>query len=107
MVAKLTVIFLIILLLMTGIILTLIPWYSLAGFGDWNDNALLALIVEKTNLPIIQRTVTSGWIRGAVTGLGILNLFIAFWEMAHFKQSVRMFEAEGNLSDKASGEQKK
>ncbi len=107
MVAKLTVIFLIVLLLMTGIILTLIPWYNLAGFGDWGENGLLALVVQQTDLPILQRTVTSGWIRGAVTGLGILNLFIAFWEMAHFKQSVRMFEAEGNLENRAGSEQKK
>lgn len=107
MIAKLTVIFLIVLLLMTGIILTLIPWYNLAGFGDWGENGLLALVVQQTDLPILQRTVTSGWIRGAVTGLGILNLFIAFWEMAHFKQSVRMFEAEGNLENRAGSEQKK
>lgn len=107
MVAKLTVIFLIILLLMTGIILTLIPWYSLGVFGDWGENALLALVVQKTDLPILQRTITSGWIRGAVTGLGILNLFIAFWEMAHFKQSVKMFEAEGNLENKAISEPKR
>jgi len=107
MVAKLTVIFLIVLLLMTGIILTLIPWYNLGVFGDWSDNALLALVVQKTNLPILQRTITSGWIRGAVTGLGILNLFIAFWEMAHFKQSVKMFEAEGNFENNSDNNYKR
>jgi hypothetical protein len=67
----------------------------------------LALVVQKTDLPILQRTITSGWIRGAVTGLGILNLFIAFWEMAHFKQSVKMFEAEGKFANKAISERKK
>jgi len=27
-----------------------------------------------------------------VTGLGVLNLLIAFWEMAHFNQSVKMLQ---------------
>ena len=30
---------------------------------------------------------------GAVTGLGVLNVLIAFWEIAHFNQSVRMLES--------------
>ncbi len=94
MVAKLTVIFFIILCLEAGIALTLLPWMSIGGLGDWGDNFLLAMVVEKTGLPVLQSTVSSGWFRGAVTGLGILNLFIAFWEMAHFKQSVRMIEGK-------------
>jgi len=94
MVAKLTVIFFIILCLEAGIALTLLPWMSLGGLGDWGDNGLLTFVVSKTGLPILQTTVASGWFRGAITGLGILNLFIAFWEMANFKQSVRMIEGK-------------
>jgi Na+/proline symporter len=92
MVAKLTVIFFIILCLLLGVYLILLPWMSFGLIGDWGDNYLLAVVSEKADLPILRKTVTSGWIRGAVTGLGILNLFLAFWEMAHFKQSVAMLE---------------
>ncbi len=92
MVAKLTVIFFIILCLLLGVYLILLPWISFGFIGDWGDNYLLAVVSEKADLPILRKTVTSGWIRGAVTGLGILNLFLAFWEMAHFKQSVAMLE---------------
>lgn len=99
MVAKLTVIFFIVLCLEAGISLTLLPWLSFGGLGDWGDNYLLAFVVEKTGLPVLQTAVASGWIRGAVTGLGVLNLFIAFWEIAHFKRSVDMIEGK-SFSDK-------
>lgn len=88
MVERVTVILFIALFLMAGFMLTLLPWMNIGLFGDWGDNYLLAFVTEKTGLPIIQKAVASGWVRGAITGLGILNLFLAFWEMAHFKQSV-------------------
>jgi hypothetical protein len=94
MVAKLTVIFFIILCLLLGTQLIVLPWISFGVIGDWGDNYLLAFVSDKTNLPVLRKTVASGWFRGAVTGLGILNLFIAFWEMAHFKQSVQMLEGK-------------
>ncbi len=93
MIAKLTVIFFIILCLMVGTFLMLSPWFSYGGLGDWGDNYFLTFIVQKTGLSFIQRMVTSGWFRGAITGLGILNLFLAFWEIAHFNKSVQMLEA--------------
>lgn len=95
MVAKLTVIIFIILCLQIGIALTLLPWVNFGILGDWGDNYLLAVVAQQTGLPILQKTIASGWVRGAVTGLGVLNLFIAFWEMAHFKQSVKMIEGKG------------
>lgn len=94
MVARLTVIFFIILCLEAGVTLTLLPWLNFGGMGDWGDNYLLAFLVEKTGIPGLQKAVASGWVRGAVTGLGILNLIIAFWEIAHFKQSVKMIEGK-------------
>jgi hypothetical protein len=96
MVAKLTVIFFIIACILMGIYLTILPWFSIYGISDWGDNYLLALVVEKTNMPILHKTVASGWVRGAVTGLGILNLFIAFWELAHFNRSVKMLEGKAD-----------
>lgn len=92
MVARLTVIFFIILCLEAGIALTLLPWISFGGMGDWGDNYLLAFVAEKAGMPILQKAIASDWVRGAVTGLGVLNLFIAFWELAHFNRSVRLLE---------------
>lgn len=92
MVEKLTVIFFIVLCLLLGFYLILAPWDTL--FGSWSDNYLLALVSDKAGFPSIQRTVSSNWFRGAVTGLGVLNIVIAFWEAAHFNQSVKMLQGQ-------------
>jgi len=92
MVERLTVIFFVILCLLLGSYLILSPWDIL--FGPWGDNYLLAFLSDKSGLPIIQRTIASTWFRGAVTGLGILNLIIGFWELANFNKSVAMLRGE-------------
>lgn len=92
MAAKLSVIFYIVLCLEVGIVLTLLPWYSPFGLSDWGDNFFLLYAAQKTGLQGLQHAVASGWIRGAVTGLGLLNLGIAFWEIVHFRQTVRALE---------------
>ena len=78
MVEKLTVIFFILLCLLLGVYLILAPWDML--FGNWSDNYLLAFVSERSGYPAIQRTVSSNWFRGGVTGLGVVNIIIAFWD---------------------------
>ena len=92
--AKLSVIFYIILCLEIGIVLTLLPWIpqGTLGLSDWGNNYFLLYAARKAG-PGLQTVIASGWVRGAVTGLGVLNLGIAFWEMFHFKQSVRALQA--------------
>ncbi len=92
MVEKLTVIFFIILCLLLGFYLILSPWDML--FGNWGENYLLVFISDRAGVPILQKTVGSNWFRGAVTGLGVLNIVIAGWEAAHFNQSVAMLRGE-------------
>ena len=92
MVEKLTVIFFIILCLLLGFYLILSPWDTL--FGSWSENYLLVYVSDRAGVPILQKTVSSNWFRGAVTGLGVLNIVIAFWEAAHFNQSVAMLGGE-------------
>lgn len=91
--AKLSVIFYIILCLEIGLVLTLLPWWSHPfGLSDWGDNFFLVYAANKIGSHGLQVAVSSGWVRGAVTGLGVLNLGIAFWEMAHFSQTVRALQ---------------
>ena len=92
MVEKLTVIFFIILCLLLGFYLILAPWDAL--FGPWGDNYLLAFLTDRSGAPVIQKVVASNWFRGGVTGLGVMNLLIAFWEVAHFNQSVKMLKGD-------------
>lgn len=98
MVERLTVIFFIILCFLLGMYLILSPWDAL--FGPWGENALLVYLTDKTGAPLIQKTVASTWFRGAVTGLGVLNILIAIWELTHFSQSVKMLEGENMVEKK-------
>ena len=88
--AKLSVIFYIILCLEIGIALTVAPWWpqGMWGFGDWGNNYFLLYAAQKTGIHGLQAVVASGWVRGAVSGIGLLNLGIATWEIFHFKQTV-------------------
>ena len=91
--ARLTVIFFIVLCLEAGLALMILPWAGWwLGLGDWGDNFLLVYAAQKTGFQGLQSAISSGWIRGAVTGLGLLNLLMAFWEMAHFRETVRALQ---------------
>jgi hypothetical protein len=87
--AKLSVIFYIILCLEIGIALTVAPWWpqGMWGFGDWGNNYFLLYAAQKTGIHGLQAVVASGWVRGAVSGIGLLNLGIAIWEIFHFRQT--------------------
>src|SRR5882672_2370157 len=92
--AKLSVIFYIILCLEIGIVLTLLPWIpqGTLGLSDWGNNYFLLYAARKTGMHALQIVVASGWIRGAVTGIGLLNIGIAFWEIFRFKHTVRALQ---------------
>lgn len=107
--AKLSVIFYIILCFEIGIVLALLPWIpqGTLGLSDWGNNYFLLYAARKTGMYALQIVVASGWVRGAVTGLGVLNLGMAFWEIFHFKQSVAALQQAGANSDKKYAESAK
>jgi hypothetical protein len=92
MASRLTVIFYILLCLEAGVFLTLLPWWQPWGMGDWGDNFFLVMAAQKAGLVGLQRAVASGWVRGAVSGIGLLNLAMALWEVFHFNETVRKLE---------------
>jgi hypothetical protein len=96
--ARLSVIFYIILCLEIGIFLTVLPWWpqGMWGLSDWGNNYFLLYAARKTGYQGLQAVVASGWVRGAVTGVGLLNLGIAFWEIFNFKQTVRALQNQLN-----------
>jgi hypothetical protein len=101
--AKLSVIFYIILCLEIGIVLTLLPWIpqGTLGLSDWGNNYFLLYAARKTGLYGLQAVVASGWMRGAVTGVGLLNIGIAFWEIFHFKQTVQTLQQSTEPASKS------
>ena len=100
--AKLSVIFYIVLCLEIGIVLTLLPWVpqGTLGLSDWGNNYFLLYAARKTGFYMLQTVVASGWVRGAVSGVGLLNVGIAFWEIFHFKQTVRALQESTELQTK-------
>jgi len=100
--SRLTVIFYIILCLEIGIVLTVLPWVPHGWFGlsDWGNNYFLLAASHKVGFGV-QRVVASGWIRGAVSGVGILNLGMGFWELLNFRRTVRALD-EGHRSVESS-----
>ncbi len=93
--SRLSVIFYIILCLEIGLVLTVLPWvpHGWLGLSDWSNNYFLLLAAHKAGYGV-QRFVASGWIRGAVSGIGILNLGMGIWEMINFRQTVRALDSE-------------
>jgi len=95
--SRLSVIFYIILCLEIGVVLTVLPWVPHGWFGlsDWGNNYFLLLAAHKTGYGL-QRFVASGWVRGAVSGLGVLNIAMGAWEIINFRRTVRALDGEAS-----------
>jgi hypothetical protein len=91
--SRLTVIFYIILCLEIGIVLTALPWvpHGFLGLSDWGNNYFLLIASRRVGFGV-QRFVASGWMRGAVSGIGLLNIGMALWELFNFRRTVRALD---------------
>jgi hypothetical protein len=58
-----------------GVLLVILPWRP-----EWTDNHLL------TALPGLRALVASGFVRGVCSGLGVLDIWIGFWEAIHYHE---------------------
>jgi hypothetical protein len=61
------IILFVILRLYVGALVFLLPWRSM-----WTTNAFI------NNWPTVANFIAQGWVRGLVSGLGLLNIWIAF-----------------------------
>jgi hypothetical protein len=58
-----------------GVMLVILPWRP-----EWTENHLLL------PYPTLRSIVGSGFVRGACTGLGVLNVWIGFWEALQYRE---------------------
>ncbi|MBX3278488.1 MAG: hypothetical protein KF868_10850 [Acidobacteria bacterium] len=86
--AKLTVIVYILICFEVGILLLILPWTSY-----WDENFFLYFLSGKLRAEWLAEWLTSGYVRGAVTGLGAVNIGAGIWELSRFRHSVRAFTA--------------
>jgi hypothetical protein len=87
--ARLTVLFFILICFEIGILLIYLPWHR-----SWGENHLLIMAADRLHWPSLIRLITSGYTRGAVTGLGFFNIMLGGWEIFNFKRTVRAFQRE-------------
>jgi hypothetical protein len=59
-----------------GVLLIILPWTA-----KWTDNPLLL------TYPGLRDIVSSGFVRGFASGLGILDLWLGFWEAIHYHET--------------------
>jgi hypothetical protein len=82
--AKITVIVYILICFEVGILLVFLPWTHY-----WEDNVFLYFITGKLNAPWIPTFLTSGYVKGAISGLGLLNIFAGLRDIFKFHESVQ------------------
>ncbi|MGA8865849.1 MAG: hypothetical protein WB510_02725, partial [Candidatus Sulfotelmatobacter sp.] len=58
-----------------GVLLVILPWTP-----EWTDNYLLLAF------PWLRDFVASGFFRGLCSGLGLLDIWIGFWEALHYHE---------------------
>jgi hypothetical protein len=58
-----------------GVLLVIVPWWP-----QWTDNALML------RYPEMRAIMASGFFRGACSGLGLLDIWIGFWEAMHYQE---------------------
>ena len=96
--SRLSVIFYVLVCLELGIALTVLPWIPYGWLGlslsDWSNNYFLAFAARKTGYYGLQSFVSSGWVRGAVSGVGILNLVMGVWQVVRFRETVAALDSE-------------
>ena len=58
-----------------GVLLIILPWTP-----EWTDNYLLL------SYPSLRTLVANGFFRGLCSGLGLLDIWIGFWEALHYHE---------------------
>jgi hypothetical protein len=56
-----------------GVLLVILPWTP-----EWTDNYLLL------QYPWLRSLISAGFFRGLCSGLGLLDIWIGFWEALHY-----------------------
>jgi hypothetical protein len=96
---KLTIVFFILICFEIGILLVILPWVP---SPSWNENYLLVVAADKMHWPWLALAMKSGYARGAVTGLGLLNILLGVWEIINFKNTARAFQTEWQSEETTS-----
>ncbi len=75
---RVTVLLFVFVCAVVGVLLVILPWRP-----EWTDNRLLLAY------PSLRAIVANGFVRGLCSGLGMLDIWIGFWEAIHYHEGER------------------
>lgn len=75
---RVTVLLFVFVCAVVGVLLVILPWRP-----EWTDNRLLL------TYPSLRAIVANGFVRGVCSGLGMLDIWIGFWEAVHYHEGER------------------
>ena len=75
---RVTVLMFVFVCAVVGVLLVILPWRP-----EWTDNRLLLAY------PSLRAIVANGFVRGICSGLGMLDIWIGFWEAIHYHEGGR------------------
>jgi hypothetical protein len=59
-----------------GLVLVVLPWHPV-----WMENSLLQ------HFPTLRALFRMNFLRGAITGLGLVDVWIGIWEAVHYRET--------------------
>ncbi len=90
--AKISVIVYILICLEVGVLLAYLPWSPF-----WYENFFLSFMVNKLHASWIVPVIQSGYVKGAVTALGVVNILAGLRDTFKFRESVsQLSEMDGS-----------
>jgi hypothetical protein len=72
---RITILMLVFVCAVVGVLLVILPWRP-----EWTDNHLLLAY------PALRSFISNGFVRGVCSGLGLLDIWIGFWEAVHYHE---------------------
>ena len=72
---RISVLLFVVISAVAGVLLIILPWTP-----EWTDNYLLL------SYPSLRTLVANGFFRGLCSGLGLLDIWIGFWEALHYHE---------------------
>jgi len=73
---RITVLMFVFVCAVVGVLLVILPWRP-----EWTDNRLLF------SNPGLRAFIANGFVRGLCSGLGLLDIWIGFWEAVHYHET--------------------
>jgi hypothetical protein len=68
-----------------GLVLAVLPWRPV-----WTDNSIVIAY------PTLRALMGNNFVRGVVTGVGLLDLWIGIWDAVHYREHKQQFVSAPN-----------